>query len=185
MSIVPIIVIVAVAILGMYFLLNKKSEEKDKEGIVRDILKKDALVMDFGDGRRVVVKFFGISIASDGEMLDDKILSLLDDTIRGHRVNVKPVVVESPEIMSAEIRTLSGEYVNAMLVRQGFARWVASEASADSDLADAQMKAQAEQLGVWNPAIIQLLQDRRDSARMSDDEVANMSVDPEELESRD
>lgn len=187
MNIVPIIVLVAVVILVMYFVLNRSSEVKQREGLVKDILRKDALSIDFGDGRGVVVKLVGITPAAEAEMLDDKIFQLLNDTLRGHRVTVKPILVESADVMTAEVRTLGGEYVNAVLVRQGFARWHASEASGDSELAEAQQKAKAEQLGVWNPAIIQLLEDRRvsnETAELSDDDIANMDVDPDEQETK-
>lgn len=187
MSIVPILVVVAAVILVMYFLMTKKSESEDREGIVRDILKKDALSIDFGDGRPVVVKLFGVSPAVEGEMLDDKIFGFLDETLRGQRVHVKPVVVGSADVMSAEIRTMAGEYVNAVMVRQGFARWLVSEASGDGELGDAQQKAKMEQLGIWNPAIIQLLEDRRKGVEegVSDDDIANMDVDPDDMETKE
>lgn len=186
MSLVPIIVVVALVILGMYFLLNKKPDEKDREGVVKDILKKDALAVDFGDGRTMVVKLFGISPATEAEMLDEKIFTFLEETLRGSRVSVKPVQVGSSEIMTAEVRTLSGEYVNAVLVRRGFARWQVSEASGDGAIGEAQQMAQAEQIGVWNPAIIQLLEDRRSSGdEMSDADIANMEVDPNEQETKE
>lgn len=172
----------------MYFLLNKKSEDHDREGVVKEILKKDAFAVDFGQGRSVVVKLFGISPAAEAEMLDDKIFEFLEGSLRGQQVKIKPVVVDSSDMMTAEMRTLGGEYVNAVLVRHGFARWLVSEASGDGELAEAQEKAKSEGLGVWNPAIIQLLEDRRNSsegAQMSDDEVANLTVDPEDLETKE
>lgn len=186
MTIVPILVLVAIVILAMYFFLNKKSDEKDREGVVRDILKKDALAVDFGDGRRVVVKLFGISPATEAEMLDEKIFAFLEESLCGQRVSVKPVMVSSSDVMAAEVRTLGGEYVNAILVRHGFARWQVSEASSDGALGEAQRLAQEEQVGVWNPAIIQLLEDKRNSGgEMSDDDIANMEVDPEEQERKE
>lgn len=188
MSLVPILVIVAAAILVMYFLMNKKSDDQLREGLVKDILQKDALAVDFGNGRPVVVRLHGVSPATEGEMLDDKIFQFLEETLRGQRVGVKPVLVESAELMRGEVRTLGGEYVNAVMVRHGFARWNASEASGDSELGEAQQKARVEQLGVWNPAIIQLLEDKRKSAsgsELSDDDIANMQVDPEDLENKD
>ncbi|MDQ8186404.1 thermonuclease family protein [Pelagicoccus sp. SDUM812002] len=186
MTIVPILVVVAFAILAMYLFLNKKSDDKDREGIVRDILQKDALAIDFGDGRSVVVKLFGITPATEAEMLDEKIFSFLDETLRGQKVSVKPVQVASTDVMSAEVRTLGGEYVNAVLVRQGFARWHVSEASGDGALGEAQQLAQSQQVGVWNPAIIQLLEDRRNSAgELSDDDIANMEVDPDEQQTKE
>lgn len=188
MNIVPILVLVAVVILAMYFVLNRSSEVKLREGLVKDILRKDALSIDFGEGRAVVVKLVGVTPAAEAEMLDEKIFELLNDTLRGHRVSVKPVAVQSADVMTAEVRTLGGEYVNAVLVRQGFARWHASEASGDSELAEAQEAAKAAQVGVWNPAIIQLIEDRRissEAAELSDDDIANMDVDPEEQERKE
>ncbi|MBD5780145.1 thermonuclease family protein [Pelagicoccus sp. NFK12] len=186
MTIVPILVVVAIVILAMYFLLNKKSDEKDREGVVKDILQKDALAIDFGGGRPVVVKLFGISPATEAEMLDEKIFAFLEESLRGKRVSVKPVSVASAELMSAEVRTLGGEYVNAAMVRHGFARWQVSEASADGALGEAQQLAQAQKLGIWNPAIIQLLEDKRNAAgEMSDEDVANLEVDPEERDSKE
>lgn len=186
MSIVPILFAVGIVILAMYFLLNKKSEDKDREGVVKDILKKDVLAVDFGGGRPVVVKLFGITPATEAEMLDEKILAFLDESLRGHRVSVRPVSVSSAELMTAEVRTLGGEYVNAALVRHGFARWQVSEASADGELGAAQQLAQSERVGVWNPAIIQLLAEKRSAgAEMSDEEIAHSDVEPEEKESRE
>ena len=43
------------------------------------------------------------------------------------------------------------------MVRRGFARWTPSEAADDRKLGDAQKAAKLEQLGVWNPAVHQLL----------------------------
>lgn len=186
MSIVPILFVVAIVILAMYFVLNKKSEDQDQEGVVKDVLKKDALAIDFGGGRAVVVKLFGITPATEAEMLDDKIFAFLEESLRGKRVTVKPVNVSSSELMSGEVRTLGGEYVNAILVRHGFARWQVSEASADGALGEAQQMAQTEKVGVWNPAIIQLLEDKRKaSGEMSDEDIANMEVDPNEQEAKE
>ena len=185
MSIIPILVVVALVILVMYFLLNKKSEDEEKDGLVKDVLSKDALSVDFGDGRPVVVKFHGITLASDAEMLDEKIFSFFDENIRGQRLKVKPKLVQSSELMTGELYSLAGEYVNAVLVRHGFARWSVSEAANDSDLAEAQQKAKSEMLGVWNPAVRQLVEERmkNESAEgMSNEDIANLSVDPEEEE---
>lgn len=188
MNLVPIIIVVALIILVVYFLMNKKSEETDREGVVRGILKKDALSIDFGEGRPVVVKLFGITPASEAEMLDDKIFGFLEESLRGKQVVVRPVIVESAEVMSAEVRTQAGEYVNAALVRHGFARWLVSAAGSDQEIADAQSMAQAEQVGIWNPAIIQLVEDKKknvESTELSDEDIANMTVDPDaEEESR-
>ena len=187
MSFIPVVVIIFFVILAMYFLLNKNSDEQNKEGIVKDILQKDAFAIDFGEGRPVVVKLFGITPAGEGEMLDDKIFGFLRDSLLGHRVSVKPMSVVSAELMTAEVRTLAGEYLNAVLVRQGFARWQVGTASNDIEIADAQKTAQANQVGVWNPAIVHMLDDRRKSAEsvvLSDEEIANMEVDPDEEETK-
>lgn len=187
MNLVPIIVVVALIILVVYFLMNKKSDETDREGAVRAILKKDAISVDFGDGRPVVVKLHGIIPATEAEMLDDKIFAFLEESLRGKQVVVKPVLVESQEVMSAEVRTQAGEYVNAALVRIGFARWSASAAGSDKDIADAQTLAQTEQVGVWNPAIIQLIEDKKKSAEsqeVTDDDIANLTVEPDSEEEK-
>ncbi len=184
---VPILFLVVAVIVVVYFLLNRKTEEELKEGIVKDILRKDALSIDFGEGQPVVVKLQGIIPAVDGEMLDEKIFAFLEQSLRGQKVMVKPVVVESGSVMSAEVRTPANEYVNSALVRQGFARWQVSEASGDTEIAEAQALAQKEQLGVWNPAIMQLLEDRRkagDNSDMTDDDVANMQVNPDDLQTK-
>jgi len=98
---------------------------------------------------------------------------------------VKALAGGSSGVMLAEVRTLAGEYVNAVLVRQGFARWSVKAASSDQELMEAQDLARKEQLGVWNPAIIQLVEDkRRENMGKSDDEIANMAVDPEEEDSK-
>ncbi|MDQ8201385.1 thermonuclease family protein [Pelagicoccus sp. SDUM812003] len=182
---IPILIVVGFVILAMYFLLNKNSEEDEREGVVRDVLSKDALSVDFGDGRSVVVKLHGIGLASDSEMLDEKIYSFFDENVRGQRITVKPRVVQSAELMSAELYSMGGEYINAILVRHGFARWIVSEAPGDAALTEAQEKAKMEMLGVWNPAVRQLAEDKMKAESkegMSDDEIANLSVDPSEEE---
>lgn len=184
MQFFPIIIVVGLVILLMYFLLNKKAADQEREGYVKDILKKDALVVEFEDGRPTVVKLFGITAAAEQEMLDDKIFAFYDQHIRGSRVLVKPHAIGSGDIMVAELRTAGGEYINAVLVRHGFARWLPSEAANDMALAEAQEKAKAEQLGIWNPAVRQLVEERRRklaAEEMTDDEISNLSVDPDEM----
>ncbi len=187
MSIIPILVVVALVIFVMYLLLSKNAAQPVREGIVKDVLKKDALAVDFGDGKSVVVKLFGIVPASDGEMLDEKIFAFLEENVRGQRVKI--VVRESgtSDLLVGELYSMADEYVNAALVRHGFARWSPSEAGEDTALAKAQELATSEQLGVWNPAIRQLVADRISSnvdENLTDDDVANMSVNPEEMQSK-
>lgn len=183
MPYIPILIVVAVVILAMYFLLNKKSEEQDREGHVKDILSKDALSVEFDDGRTSVVKLWGIALASETEMLDDKIYGFYDENLRGQRVKVRVRQGDTLDLVNAQVYAGADEYVNAILVRQGFARWAVSEAPGDSELADSQEKAKAEMLGVWNPAVRQLVEDKRrnqSTEGMSDDEISNMTVDPED-----
>ena len=129
MTFVPIIVLVALVLVVAYILMNKKDVEQEREGFVKDILNKDALVMEFDDGKPTIVKFHGISLAADNEMLDEKIMELLQGALLGMRVMVKPKRVGAGDIVVAEVHTLGGEYVNAVLVQQGFARWSPMEAA--------------------------------------------------------
>ena len=188
MSVFPIIIAIALIILVIYFLLNRKAGEQEREGFVKEILKKDAIAVEFGDGHPAVVKLFGISPAAESEMLDEKIYGFFDENIRGTRVLVKPHSVGSGDVMVAEVRTLAGEYVNAVLVRHGFARWTPSEAANDTELAEAQELAKSEKLGVWNPAVQQLVEERRRklaAEELTDEEISNMTVDPEEQDRRE
>ncbi len=185
---IPIIVAVGLVILVMYLLLNKKTVEQEREGFVRDILKKDAIVVEFNDGKPTVVKLYGIAPAAESEMLDEKIFAFYDQHLRGRRVLVKARSVGTGDVFTAELHTLGGEYVNAVLVRQGFARWLPSEAAADRFLADAQELARSEQLGIWNPAIRQLVEEKRRkmaAETLSDDEVSNMTVDPNDQRTKE
>lgn len=181
------IVVVAAAILGMYFLLNNKEENKDQEGVVKDILKKDAISVAFDDGRVSIVKFFGITLANENEMLDDKILAFFEDSLRGASVVVRAHSIGTGNVMVGEVRTQANEYVNAILVRQGFARWLPIDASADTELAEAQTQAQVDQVGVWNPAVRQLVEEKnrnQGANALTDEEIGNMEVDPDDLESK-
>ena len=185
MSIIPILIVVAVLILAAFLLMNKKDVEQEREGFVKDILKKDALLVEFDDGKASIVKFYGVKMASDNEMLDEKILELMQDSLLGARVIVKPKSVGAGDIVVGGVYTLGGEYVNAVLVQQGYGRWSAIEAGTDHELAEAQEVAKAQQLGVWNPAVRQLVEDKmrsQSSDAMSDDEIANLQVDPEQVE---
>lgn len=188
MSFLPILILIALVILVIFFLINKKAPEEDREGVAREVLKKDAIAVDFGTGRTTVVKLFGITLAAESEMLDEKIYSYFEDNILGKHVKVRIRVETAPELISGQVYTMSGEYLNASLVRLGFARWSPSEAAADAALSEAQAAASAEQLGVWNPAIRQLAEERRRSKpveEMSDDEISNLSIDPSEEDSKD
>ena len=187
MTFVPIIVLVALVLVVAYILMNKKDVEQEPEGFVKDILNKDALVMEFDDGKPTIVKFHGISLAADNEMLDEKIMELLQGALLGMRVMVKPKRVGAGDIVVAEVHTLGGEYVNAVLLQQGFARWSPMEAASDQELSEAQALAKGQQLGIWNPAVRQLVADKmrnQAGAGLSDDEIANLAVNPEDLETK-
>ena len=145
------------ACLAIFLILNKKVVAVEREGVVKEVLNKDAFVVQFDDARPTIVRFFGISMASESEMLDDKIFEFLNDEIRGGRVLVKPKRVSTGDVIIGEIHSLLGEYFNATMVRRGLARWAPSEAPDDRDLAEAQKTAKLEQLGVWNPTVRQLL----------------------------
>lgn len=183
-----IILVVGLAILAMFFLMNRKSVEQEREGVVKDVLKKDALVVEFEDRKPTVVKLFGITLAADNEMLDDKIFAFYDQSVRGRTVKVKPRSVGAGAVCTAELHTMAGEYINAALVRHGFARWSPTEAANDAELAEAQELARSEQLGIWNPAIRQLVEEKRRklaAEELSDDDIANMTVDPDEQRTKE
>ena len=185
---ISIIVAAGLVILVIYLLLNKKTVEQEREGVVTDVLKKDAFVVEFEDGKPTVVKPFGVVPASENEMLDDKIFAFYDEFLRGRRVLVKPRSIGTGDVLVAEIHTLGGEYVNGALVRRGFARWSPTEAANDLEIAEAQVQAKRERLGVWNPAIQQLVEEKRRklaSDDLSDEDIANMSVDPEDPTTRE
>lgn len=182
---VPLIIFAAIVIVIIFVLMNKNKGDEEREGIVKEVLKKDAFVVEFDDQKPTVVKFHGISPASENEMLDDKIFEYLYENVRGQRVKVKPQKVETGGVLIASIYTLMDEYINAWMVRQGFARWVPSEAAADRFLAEAQEQAKAEQLGVWNPAVRQLMDEKmRKMAAGEDDDIANMTVNPDDYETK-
>lgn len=180
-----IILIAGVAIFAAFLVLNRKVVPVEREGIVKEVLDKDAFVVEFDDARPSIVRFHGLSMASESEMLDDKIFDFLDKEVRGGRVLVKPQRISSGDVILGKIYTMTGEYLNATMVRQGFARWSPSEAAEDRDLAEAQKEAKAEQMGVWNPAVRQLLvgrlkdQSEEESEGLAEDEIpTNASEKP-------
>lgn len=154
---ISLILFVGVAIFVIFHILNKEVVPVEREGIVKEILNKDALVVEFDDARPTIVRFYGISMASESEMLDDPIFEFLHNEIRGGRILVKPKRVSTGDILIGKLYSMTGEYLNAFMVRQGFARWSPSEAADDRELAEAQNAAKLEQKGVWNPAVRQLL----------------------------
>jgi hypothetical protein len=151
-----LMLIACLACLAIFLILNKKSVPVERQGVVKEVLNKDAFVVQFDDARPTIVRFHGISVASESEMLDDKIFEFLNDEVRGGRVLVKPKRVSIGDVIIGEIHSLTGEYFNETLVRRGYARWTPSEAADDRELAEAQKAAKLEQLGVWNPAVRQL-----------------------------
>ncbi|MEM9159932.1 MAG: thermonuclease family protein [Verrucomicrobiota bacterium] len=182
MTAIPIVIIAAVVIMVIFFLMSKKAAARDREGVVKDVLNKDAFVVEFDDQKPTVVKFFGISAASENEMLDEKIFEFLNENILGQRVLVKSMRVDTGEVVVAEIRSLAGEYANALIVRQGFARWSPSEAPNDRELMEAQNQAKEDRLGVWNPAVRQLAEEKMKQAatgELDDSEVGDQQEEKE------
>lgn len=162
---ISLIFVAGVAIFAAFFLANRQVVPVEREGIVKEVLNKDAFSVEFDDGRPTIVRLYGLAMACESEMMGDKIFDLLNKEVRGGRVRVKPRRVLAGDVIVGEIHLLTGEYLNAIMIRQGFARWSASEAAEDRELAQAQETAKSEQLGVWNPAVRQLLVGRlRDQA---------------------
>ena len=185
--VLPIIIVAAIALLVILLLLNKKSVDQEREGFVKEILNKDAFVVEFGDQKPSVVKFFGISMAAENEMMDDKIFDFLNQRMVGQRVRVSPKRIDTGDIIMASIHTTGNEYVNALMVKQGFARWSPIEAPNDRELAEAHEHAKASQVGLWNPAVRSLIEEKmrkQAAGEMTDDDIANMSVNPEDLETK-
>lgn len=153
---VPTMLVIGLALLAAYFVVNQKNEKQEREGVVKKVLNKDAFFIEFDDRRSNVVRLHGVRMASEQEMLDDQIFDFLYSEIRGKRVRVKPNRVETGDILTAEIYSMADEYLNAILVRQGYGRWCPSEAASDKRISDAQKTAQLHQQGVWNPTVQQL-----------------------------
>jgi len=121
-------------------------------------------------------------------MMDEKIFDFLYQQVKGQRVRVLPKRIDTGDIIMGAIYTLGEEYLNALMVKQGFARWSPSEAPDDRALAEAQEEAKAAQAGVWNPAVRSLVEEKmRKQAvdEMGEDDIANMSVNPEDLETKE
>lgn len=172
-----LILFAGVAIFVIFHILNKEAAPVEREGVVKEVLNKDALVVKFDDSRPTIVRFYGISMASESEMLDDQIFEFLNNEMRGGRVLVKPKRVSTGDILIGKLYSMTGEYLNAFMVRQGFARWSPVEAADDRELAEAQKAAKLEQKGVWNPAVRQLLVGKlRGQAEGESDEASSESA---------
>jgi len=160
MTSMSILVMIAGAIFVGFLLVNRNTQSREREGRIKSILDKAAFSIEFNDQPTMVVKLFGLTPASDNEMLDEKIHEFLDAHLQGQRVRIRPQKVVSGDMMVASLYTLAGEYINAVMVKQGFARWSPSEAANDRELMEAQEHAKSNQLGVWNPAVRQLMEER-------------------------
>ena len=145
--------VIGLALLAAYFVVNQKNEKQEREGVVKEVLNKDAFFIEFDDRRSNVVRLHGVKMASEREMLDYQIFEFLHSEVRGKRVRVKPQSVETGDILIAEIYSM---YLNAILVRQGFGRWCPGKAASDRRISDAQETARLHQQGVWNPTVQQL-----------------------------
>jgi len=157
----PALIVAALALVAIFVLTNSKGIGKQREGNVVEALNKDALLVDFGEGKPAVVKLYGITPASENEMLDDKIFAFLEEHVAGQRARVETARLGSGGVLVAKVHIERGGYVNAFLVRQGFARWAPSEAADDREIREAQEAAKAENLGIWNPAIRQLQEEKQ------------------------
>ena len=166
-----------IAAFSVYFALNQKNETQERIGTVKEILNKHALFVDFDDRRSGVVKLFGLKMASEREMLDEQIFDLLYNEVKGKRIRVKPVRVDSGEILVSEIYLMADEYLNEILIRQGFARWNPSEAANDRRLSEAQETAKMHDQGVWNPTVKQLAAEESREAESYKLEIESDSVE--------
>ena len=165
------------AAFSVYFALNQKNETQERIGTVKEILNKDALFVDFDDRRSSVVKFFGLKMASKREMLDEQIFDLLYNEVKGKRIRVKPVRVDSGEILVSEIYLMADEYLNEILIRKGFAPWNPSEAANDRRLSEAQEMAKMHDQGVWNPTVKQLAAEENHEAESYEQEIEGDSAE--------
>ncbi len=147
---------------------------------MKEILNKDALFVDFDDNRSNVVKLHGVSMATEKEMLDEQIFEFLHSEIRGKRVRVNPVRVDTGDILVSEVYSMADEYLNAILIRQGFGRWNPSEAANDKRMSDAQETAQIHLQGVWNPAVQTLMADDHREDHLEEEDA---NSEDEDLES--
>ena len=169
--------LLSIAALAVYFALNQKNETQERIGTVKEVLNKDALFVDFDDRRSNVVKLFGLKMASEREMLDEQIFDLLYNEVKGKRIRVKPVRVDTGEILVSEIYLMADEYLNEILIRQGFARWNPSEAANDRRLSEAQEMAKMHDQGVWNPTVKQLAAEESHEAESYDQKIEGDSAE--------
>lgn len=137
-------------------MVNKKNERQECVGAVKEVLNKAAFFIEFDYRGSNVVRLHGVKIDSEREIPDDQIFEFLYSEVRGKRVCVKLHFVETGDNLIAEIYSMADEYLNAILVRQGFGRWCPGEAANDRRISDAQETAQLHQQGVWNPTVQQL-----------------------------
>lgn len=155
-----ILVLLAAAIVIALFSFSKKEENQDGVGVVKGVLSKDAILVEFEGGRRSIVKFYGLKMACDAEMMDEKILDYLTQEVDGLRVTIRSQRVDTGDIVSAEVHTEGGEYLNATILEQGFARWNAAEAGSDARLTEAENMAFEGKVGIWNPAIQKIAKEK-------------------------
>ncbi len=84
---------------------------------------------------------------------------------------MKPIRVDTGEILVSEIYSMADEYLNEILVRQGFARWNPSEAANDRRLSEAQEMAKIHDQGVWNPTVKRLAAEESPEADSDEQEI--------------
>jgi endonuclease YncB( thermonuclease family) len=166
---IPILIAAAIVVFAMMMFMNKKSETQEREGVVKSVLNKDALSVDFGDGNNTVVKFYGLAFPHESEMQDEKIDAFLHENLLGSRLKFKSKHIENGGVVVAAVYSLADEYINAAIARLGLARWTPSEASSDSELMNAQKEAKSTQAGVWNIAVQELMKEKRRQSENSVD----------------
>ena len=160
---VPAMLGIRLALLAAYFVVNQNNERQERVGAVKEVLNKGAFFIEFDDRRSNVVRLHGGKMDSEREMLDDQIFEFLYSEVRGKLVCVKLHSAETGDILIAEIYSMADEYLNAILVRQGFGGWCPGKAANDRRISDAQT-AQLHHQGVWNPAVQQLAARARSDA---------------------
>lgn len=158
---IGLLVVAVVIVFALMMFMNQNGDTKEREGIVNSVLSKEAISVDFGDGKNSVVRFFGLNFAHETEMQDEKIDEFLQSNLLGSRLKFKPIEIANGGVIVAEVYTAAEEYINAIIIRQGLARWLPGEAGSDSRLMKAQEEAKSEQAGIWNQAVQELMKEKK------------------------
>ncbi len=143
-----IIAIIALSMGALYLFSRNLGENKRMLIEVVDVLNERTLeVISDGVGYRVVLGGIGFPTGDDGALSDAK--ALIEDIAKGRRFDME-ILKEIEGLKYVSIRASSGDSLNELMLKGGFARFDSRAIGFVNSMIEAENEAREKKLGIWN-----------------------------------